>query len=326
MYIAIKLLRGKMAQKHKLHNWSHYNRSLKQRGNIFFYFNEKNVSSITHGNMKYSNEAIIICHQIKYHFRLPYRQTEGFMRALNSKLSESDKLSVPDYTTMCKRLKSLEIPVKDFRRNKSKDICVLIDSTGLEIYDLSDWHKKMNLSERKYKGVERYRKLHVMLDSESRQVIDAELTKGFGVNTGDLSVGSILLQRNSNNIEQCIADGAYNSHSLYKLCHERNTRFLSPPSRTHNKSVVIDAAYNDRNNAIDYIRGYSSWDEGLNAWKKLKSYHVRSRVESYMASFKRTFGRNLKSMDEVRRKNETIIKINMLNKMKTLIQPISSKI
>ena len=89
---------------------------------------------------------------------------------------------------------------------------------------------------------------------------------------------------------------------------------------------IRDRLYKLKNDAISYIRAYKDWDIGLKNWKESKGYHIRSRIESYMAAFKRTFGRALKSKCDTRRENEILLKINILNKIRTLTIPISTKV
>lgn len=315
-----------MPQPHKLHNWSDYNRSLKQRGDIFFFFDKKISEYQRRGNQKYSDETIIICNQVKYLLKLAFRQTQGFLESLAKRKLEilSD---IPDYTTMCKRMKSLNLAVKDFRKNKSESVAVAIDSTGISIYDMNDWHRKMSMKHRKNTGLKRYKKMHVMMDLESRQILDVKLTQSSGPGTGDYSVGKEFINNSKNNIRSVVADGAYNGIGMYVLCYKKNIhKVLIPPSRNHNLQKLFLPLYKLKNDAISYIRAYKDWDVGLKHWKEEKGYHIRSRIESYMAAFKRTFGRALKSKCDTRRKNEILLKINILNKVRTLTIPISTKV
>ena len=60
-------------------------------------------------------------------FRLPYRQTEGFGRAL-AKLMNAD-VPIPDYTSLQKRAARLVVSIDTEALNDSVD--VVVDSTGL---------------------------------------------------------------------------------------------------------------------------------------------------------------------------------------------------
>ena len=71
-------------------NWSAYNKSLVNRGNITFWFSEEVLANWEHENkgfkvgrpFVYSDTAIEVLLTLRELFQLPYRQTEGFGRAL----------------------------------------------------------------------------------------------------------------------------------------------------------------------------------------------------------------------------------------------------
>jgi len=78
-------------QKYKVSNWSDYNNSLKDRGNIEVWLSQYLINHWTHeeriydgtGSSKYyTDEAIIACHEIRQVYKLPLRQTEGFINSL----------------------------------------------------------------------------------------------------------------------------------------------------------------------------------------------------------------------------------------------------
>jgi hypothetical protein len=100
-----------------------------------------------------------------------------------------------NYSTMCRRLKGLQVKIRDKRKVKEEGSAVVIDSTGISIYNMSDWHRKLTSNERKYHGSDRYRKVHVMMDLESREVVDVEVTQAQGIGTGDYSVGRNFIRK-----------------------------------------------------------------------------------------------------------------------------------
>jgi len=64
-------------------------------------------------------------------FRLPLRQTEGFLRSL-ARILEVE-LPIPDQTTLSRRLKKLG-EIRFRRLATDRPIHLLIDSTGLRIH------------------------------------------------------------------------------------------------------------------------------------------------------------------------------------------------
>ncbi|CAK3733832.1 hypothetical protein VCRA2120E57_1660001 [Vibrio crassostreae] len=78
-------------QCYKLSNWNEYNDALKQRGRVDFWINDsieyiwyhsERVFDGTGSSQVYTDEAILICHQLRVIFKLPFRQTEGFINSL----------------------------------------------------------------------------------------------------------------------------------------------------------------------------------------------------------------------------------------------------
>jgi hypothetical protein len=99
--------------KYKVTNWSLYNKALKNRGNLEIWLSDINKwwwyeqNRVYDGNgapNTYSKQAIINCYQLKLLFKLPLRQTQGFIESLFTLLKL--KLKCPDYTKISRRLAS----------------------------------------------------------------------------------------------------------------------------------------------------------------------------------------------------------------------------
>ena len=63
---------------------------------------------------------------MRVYFHLPYRQTEGVVRAHGSQKVPS----IPDYSTISRRVNKLEIEISEHIGN---DIVIALDSTGIKI-------------------------------------------------------------------------------------------------------------------------------------------------------------------------------------------------
>jgi hypothetical protein len=57
----------------------------------------------------YSDTAILLCLTLKAVYRLPYHQSQGFVQSLTGLLKIN--LSIPNYTTMNRRAKTLKVPL-----------------------------------------------------------------------------------------------------------------------------------------------------------------------------------------------------------------------
>ena len=128
--------------RYKITNWKEYNESLVRRGDITFWFDEDTIDAWEHSNEEskvgrpftYSDTAIECMLVLREMFRLPYRQTEGFGRAL-AQMMQAD-VTIPDYTSLAKRAAKLEITLDVANRKGSID--VVVDSTGLKALYFGD--------------------------------------------------------------------------------------------------------------------------------------------------------------------------------------------
>jgi hypothetical protein len=151
-----------MAKKaYRVRNWTNYNKSLVQRGSLTFWFSKdvvdgwnQGVSDNSHGNQKYSEMVIISCLTFRQLFRLPLRATVGMMKSLLQLMNL--ELSVPDYSTLSRRGKSLEVNLNI--KPSFSERHVLVDSTGIQVIGEGEW-KKLRHGESRH---QLWRMLHIL--------------------------------------------------------------------------------------------------------------------------------------------------------------------
>src|SRR5687767_9549348 len=125
-------------RQYHVRNWCEYNNALVNRGNMTFWFSEESLEK-WHNNdatgkrghpVIYSNMAIICTLTLRALFHLPLRATEGLLKSLIKRL----KLEIrsPDYMTLCKRQKSLDVILPRSKKQKREVTDVIFDSTGLK--------------------------------------------------------------------------------------------------------------------------------------------------------------------------------------------------
>ena len=130
-----------MKQKHSkrayhLRNWSDYNQALVNRGSLTIWFDEETVTAwINHeqtgkrgASQTYTDAAILCVLTLMAVYSLPLRSTQGLLHSL-FRLAEID-LTVPDYTTLWRRRKVLEVVVP--QQAKGRSIHVVEDCMGLK--------------------------------------------------------------------------------------------------------------------------------------------------------------------------------------------------
>jgi hypothetical protein len=131
--------------RYKVSNWPEYHNVLRKRGDFTVYFTEEAITEwhlATTGSrgcpQKYSALAIKVSLMIRQVFRLPLRQTQGFMNSLSTALGID--ITLPDFSSLSKRSVALS------RYKLTKDLApgsiVIVDSTGLKVYGKDEWHQE----------------------------------------------------------------------------------------------------------------------------------------------------------------------------------------
>lgn len=123
-------------------NWGKYNKNLQKRGSISFWIDD-NISKWWYSKEKsgrgrpkhYSDKAIETCLKLRAIFRLPLRQTEGFVRSVIA-LGNLD-VGVPCYTQVSRRTENL-IPF-GLKLLEGERINIAVDSTGVKVFGEGEW-------------------------------------------------------------------------------------------------------------------------------------------------------------------------------------------
>lgn len=317
-----------MPIKMKVCNNADYNEALKKRGRIFHLFEEaievwldKDVLKKDKCKNIYSNKLIELLAVLRYLFKYPYRQLEGVLEDyINMRRLD---LPIPDFSTLCRRMAKMSLKIHDHRsehqQNKAGKISVMIDSTGINIYHTTGSHSKDNSATRQYHGRQQTRKMHIVLDAGTRDVLAMEMTSGV---THDSTPVSVLLREIKQKITKVYADAAYDMKQVRQACNERNATQIIPPRRDAkwrgSKKDEADGLWNERNAAIELIGRYENYAEGRSAWKESVGYGQRAYVEACFGRFKTIFGYHFMSKNDSARKNELATKINILNQFNKL--------
>lgn len=307
--------------KYKIKNWSEYNRSLKKRGSITLWFSEDAINNWYYNGLPhqghpytYSELAIETMLTLKKVYKLALRETEGFAKSLVTLMGLD--LDVPDYTTLSRRQKDLDIVVP---KDRSKIRHIVLDSSGLKVYGEGEWKVRNHGASKR----RTWRKLHLGVDETTGEILADTLTKN---NVDDGEEVPELLEQVEDPIEACGADGAYDKRKVYDVIKRRSQQqeqdidVLIPPR----KNAKIWQHGNckkpplPRDENLRYIRQH-----GRKKWKREKGYHRRSLVETAIFRYKTIIGRTLSSRTFDRQKVESKIGCKILNKMTGLGMPES---
>lgn len=307
-------------------NWSQYNEKLKKIARIDFYISEEAIENWHYkgrqkhgGKIIYSDIVIELCLLIREFYQLPYRQTQGFVNsALN--LMKLD-LQVPDYTTLCRRTPQLSVSLHHKARfaGAREGMVVAVDSTGLSLYTHSEWNRKKHQNNR-VPGYEKWRKLHVIIDVKTGEILENKYTKS---TQNDGPEFSALLDAIDAPIQAVCGDMAYDTLKVRKAIYERNARQLIPPIRKarvakNNRNIPKSChpILQERDEAIQYIQHNTiNGDASLarQSWKEKSGYHARSLVETTMWQIKSHTSDSLSNKREDTRATQARIKCKIVN-------------
>jgi hypothetical protein len=314
--------KGARKATYRVSNWAAYNDSLVQRGSITVWISEDVLDEWRPtpsgrrqrgGQREYSDRAIECLLTLRAVFRLPYRQTEGFGQSMMALLGV--QVSVPDYTTLCKRSADLAVDLSPTHAQGAKHI--VVDSTGLKVYGEGEWKVRQH----GYSKRRTWRKLHLSVNEATQSLEAVVLTEAGG---DDAEAGGQLLDESAGPIEQVSGDGAYDKRKFYEAAVERGVeRITVPPQRNariwqHGNSSKPPLPRDQNLRRIRHV--------GRKRWKQESGYHRRSLAETAVFRFKIIFGNTLRARTLPRQITEARIKGAALNRMTQLGMPDSYKV
>ena len=204
-------------------NWPAYNQSLVRRGEILIGFdvidnwdtelkemNKDKVGQPFH----YPNTFLLLLGYAKTYFHLPYRQTEGIAQGH----AKGKIPSIPDYTTINRRINKLNIEIKEDDKNKQfKDeyIIIAIDSTGIKVTNRGQWMQdKWDVKNNK-KG---YLKIHIAVNIKSKKILSIKVMDEHVHDSKALPilVNDVIKSNNTTSIGKLFADGAYDNNEIFR--------------------------------------------------------------------------------------------------------------
>lgn len=309
-------------QKHKVVNWTDYSQALRERGNIEIWISDEAIANWypkeriydgTGSPVKFTDFAIITCHEVRQVYKLPLRQAEGFINSIFA--MKNLPITCPDFSCLSKRLSTLNIKSPRYKKTDKPDkdvVSIAIDSTGLKRFGRDEWHD----AKHKVSDNRSWRKIHIAVDDE-HIIHAAVLTDKFA---SDDSVVDDLIEQIDVPINHATADGAYDKNPVY---HKLSEKFkgIDIVIPTSSDAVYNKDAHPQRNRNLQEIKTF-----GRMNWQRARNYGKRNNSELCIQRFKRILGNKLHSRKFSRQKNEAMIGCGILNKMTGLGMPESYKI
>lgn len=288
-------------------NWNKYNESLVKRGEILLDFDvidnwhvelEKMNEGKEGRKFVYPDSFIKLLGYMRAYFHLPYRQTEGIVRAHASNTLPS----IPDYSRICRRINGLNIKIDDDANKSSLHddyFIIVIDSTGVKVTNRGEWIRH------KWNVKRGYLKIHVAIDIKKKRILSLIVTSE-EVHDGKILpelIDDITIKQNKI-VDSTIADGAYDSNNNFQYL---SFRGIQPAIKVRKNSRCRNTNHYFRNKTVKMQKN------NLQQWKDSVSYGQRWIVESVFSCIKRMFGEYVTAIRFENMIKEMVLKASLYN-------------
>ena len=291
-------------------HWPSYNRSLVRRGEILFSYDfldiwDDDLATMNENKKgkkyKFPDSFILIISYIRVYFHLPYRQTEGIIKATIGK-SIPDYKQPPSYSQICRRTNKLDIDINSGIDGDDGDVVIIAaDSTGIKVTNRGQW-----MQDKWKTGKKGYLKIHVAVDVKTKEILALEVTDE---KVHDSKVMKNLVEGVMNNnhnikIKSFMGDGAYDSNENFKYLKEKRIR---PIIKVKRNSIISSRNNKIRNEEVQLqTKDYQKW-------KKKRKYRQRWMVETAFSSIKRMFGEYTSAIKFQNMVKDMTMKVSLYN-------------
>jgi hypothetical protein len=301
------------AQGKRVRDWAKLDAAHRRRGELITVFFDPTCTAMRKPRKTqrrgrpfvYSAACIEALLTVKLLLRLSLRAAEGF--GLGMARLVHAKWEVPDYTTLSRRERTLDVSLGS-KLDEGRRHVLIVDSTGLKVFGEGEWKVRMHGTDGKRRT---WRKVHILVDRESGQVIAVQTTDG---SAGDAPVLPGLLPEKLEG-DFVLGDGAYHTKDLHRLVHARGGQLLSPPPVNaqrwrpyHHRRE--EPAFTFRNSQLTPLKRL-----GRTAWKVKTGLSQRSFVECTNHRLKAITGGHLAARTLDRQEVEVRLRCKVLNQL-----------
>jgi len=282
-------------------DWKEYNGALVRRGEVLL---DMGFVVGWSGELKAMNngkegarfrypESFIKLLAVIHAYLLPFRQLEGFTKALTSHV---DGLKAPDYTSIWWRVSRMKVELNS-KIKPDEDVTIAIDSSGIKVSNRGEWIRQ------KWKVRRGFIKIHLAVDIKTKQIISMEVTRE---DVSDERMLKPLVEEASSKAEvtKVIGDGAFDSRENFRFLTGRGIEPIIKVRK--NSSTKAMGCMPRKLAAIEQLKD-------LDRWKKKHGYGFRWMAESAISSLKRTFGEQISSIKWGNIVNELLFKASIYN-------------
>ena len=244
------------------------------------------------GQYVYPEIFVRLLGYVRLLFHLPYRQTEGFLKALRR---FDSRIQVPDYSTIDRRVNELDVKLDE--KDYGDDIVLAVDGSGIKVSNRGEWIRH------KWKVKRGYLKIHIAVDVKRKKILALEVTDE-KVSDGRMFQPLVEEASRKRKIAKAIGDGAYDTKSNFRYL---DAKKIEPVIKVRkNVSSRAGGCMPRKLVAQEYLRDPE-------AWKRKHGYGQRWMAESVLSSFKRTFGEYVSAKTIRNMVNELMLKASLYN-------------
>jgi len=255
------------------------------------------------GQYRYPEAFIRLLGFTRLLFHLPYRQTEGFVRAMAKYVKG---LKVPDYSTMNRRVNKLKLNLEDTLIRSGAPVSIAVDASGIKVHNSGDWMRKV------WKVKKGYLKIHFAVDVKTKQVVSMDVSSE-RVHEGRRMKRLIKRAKgNQVNVRRALADGAYDSRANFQYLDENG---IEPVIRVRRNSVPKSRGCMARKLAVIEQQRLKP-----KAWSKAHGFGYRWMVETAFSCIKRIFGEHVSAKKFVNMAKEMAMKASLYNIFMGMVQ------
>ena len=292
-------------------NWNKYNESLVKRGEVLLDFDvidnwDNELEEMNKGKegrkFVYPDSFIKLLGYMRVYFHLPYRQTEGIVRAH----AANTLPSIPDYSRICRRINRLNIKINDDNDDMNNSslqhddyFIIAIDSTGIKVSNRGEWIRH------KWNVKRGYLKIHVAVDIKKKRILSLIVTSE-QVHDGKVLpqlIDDITIKQNKA-IDTAIMDGSYDSNKNFQLL---SFKGIQPAIKVRKNSRCKKTNHYLRNKNVLLQK------TNMKQWKDSVSYGQRWIVETVFSCIKRLFGEYVTAIRFENMIKEIILKASLYN-------------
>lgn len=267
-------------------DWHMYNEKLVIRGEAYLSLDfikswDRELGKLNKNKVgspfDYPDSLIVFLAYLHTLLNIDYRGLKGFLRGLSRLIS----FNVPDYSTICRRVNKVDVPIKEtLTQYDGEEVVIALDSTGVKVTNRGEWMRH------KWKVRRGWIKVHISVDNKGKQVVGIAVTDE---EVHDNEEFENLVDQSVENVEakggkvvQANADGAYDSNENFK---KLNGHRIRPGIKIRRN---VGPTFKTKKPRKKYAREFR--ELGYEKWRDKYDYGKRWYSESTFSAVKRKSG------------------------------------